>query len=135
MIYYQDKYVSIRRPYGNSSFLRLDWKSETRLLSDAHFRNIMVILLDILEEKNVKKILANGMDNQYMMSPDTLMWHQREIIPAYEYLSINRMAFVLNTDLLAHLSFESSFQTNARRISPSIKFFSSEYDAIRWLLD
>ncbi|MEH0155908.1 hypothetical protein V6R21_17310 [Limibacter armeniacum] len=135
MIFYQDKYVTIRRPYGTSSFLRIDWKETTSSLSDFHFKNIINILTDILEEKKIRKILANGTNNFYVMPSDMQDWHENDIIPRYRSLGIARIAFLISTELMIHLDHDTPHHSQNNGEIPAVRFFASEYEAIRWLLE
>lgn len=76
------------------------------------FKNHLISFVKLLKKFSVKGFLVNAKEYHFTVPVDLQEWHDKEIIPEYIELGIEKSVFILPDDLFANVSINQTFEEN-----------------------
>lgn len=105
-----------------------------KVMTDEDFMIAMTNYAEATEQYKPTKLLVDSKLSMYSIVPTMQEWVAREIAP--RTVSLQRMAFVVSTDIFAHVSLEQMMDEGgiADKYSKP-RFFEDATEAEKWLME
>ncbi|MCS7019647.1 MAG: hypothetical protein RMJ87_10985 [Cytophagales bacterium] len=99
---------------------------------DADYKDQMMRLVALVQEKQPLYILMDLRQFFYPVNPEQQQWINEKVIPPILATGVLKGAFVLPTDIIAALSIEQIYDTEAAASLP-VRMFTNYQKALDWL--
>ncbi len=104
------------------------------LMNDEDYRKSMRAYSAKVALDRHKKLLVNTTHSKFSIVPETQEWTAQEIAPLTT--SLERMAFVMNSDIFSRISLEQLMEEdNIASKYSAPRYFETEEEAIKWLFE
>ncbi|MCS7018790.1 MAG: hypothetical protein RMJ87_12430 [Cytophagales bacterium] len=114
------------------NLLHITWNSAASAMPEQAFRAHLMRFVNLLRTTEAKKFLVDASAGHFIMLPHVQEWHDRVIVPQYEDMGIQKIAFVYPRDVIEAMSLDQAFdEQQARRLRTN--FFDSLQEAWEWI--
>jgi hypothetical protein len=113
------------------------WLPTTRDMEEADFRAEMEASLALAQHYRPRGWLSNMQELRFPIDPELQHWVAETINPQLVAAGIERFAFVVPSELVAHLALEQAVEEVANTPQPgqfAIRYFATPEAAWAWLL-
>lgn len=131
MLLFENDFVHIEYQSGIGAII-MRWSEKTHFLKPEQYKSIIKTWIENIENQNAKLLMINTETHTFNISLELQQWFAEEILPEYERLGINKLAFVVSHDIFTQASIEQAMD-EAQQQSYQSQYFDKETDAVEWL--
>jgi methyl-accepting chemotaxis protein len=113
--------------------MHFTWLPSTAQMLNAEFQASVAALAGECERYKPRAIVVHALDNQHLVTPDLLTWHDNEIVPRYTASGVRKMAFHVPEQAIMRSATEEIFAEDTAKAVLDVRFFSSEREIQEWL--
>ena len=99
------------------------------------YRDVVVKQMDIANELEPENMLVDSKNAYYNMKPETQDWVNEKYVAHNEDAKLQKMAWIVSGDFFAQISFDQFIDDASELRTMSVKYFTSEEEALSWLID
>lgn len=116
----------------NDDLVTVTWKPTSATMSDADFKEQQTKQSDCIVENKASKLLINGLNFGYTITPDLQEWTIKTHIPKAIENGLQKTATIVPDELFAQVSVEQTMD-EAKDMPMQSKYFKDEKSALKWL--
>ena len=131
---YKDEYL-VCRFNSDLSLLEQKWLETTEDMSIDSFKKLSFKLLELYKKCDANKLLTDGTDFKFSISPELQEWTVKNIISGFIEKGITKYANVVPKDLFANVSAEQMIEEGIDAYPFTVKYFDSLDTAYKWLAE
>ena len=117
--------------YPDQKLARLTWKSH---VSSEHYRSLLMCLLDVVSEQDIKLWLSDGRKMGPILQADQV-WTRQEFTPDLIAVGLERIAIVSSLDAMNVIAVDKMVNATPKEATYSINFFEDPAIAQLWLME
>ncbi len=108
------------------------WQKKEREMTDEEFMEHLTAFANLFEEYSVKGFFVDSRQYHVITNLTVQGWHDEYIVPKYIAGGVEKIAFVMTTELIAALAIEQAFdEPKAQQLN--VAFFDDEVEARSWI--
>lgn len=110
------------------NILTLTWLENTENLTDELFKNEALEFKEAVRKHTPESIIVDMRDFNYILSEDLLNWRNKNIIPVYNEIGLQKFAFIVN-------NIKNSPKPNSKNNDDTFEteYFDNVKEAVIWL--
>lgn len=112
------------------------WKSTSENMQDEDFKEeLLKTIKEDNEDEKYSSMVVDLRDFKFVITPEIQEWSDKNIFPLFREVGLNRVAFVVSSDLFSQISVEQMLEEeNAQKIFAK-QYFDDMLKAENWLLN
>lgn len=134
---YRSKYLTLILD-KDAKTLTQTWHSKSSTLSEEDFKREVTKATDEMEKypEDINYIINNSLEFNFTIDPEIQEWLAKNNISRWSKMNILKMAIVMPTDFIAHLSYEQAGEEAEKQSGLPFKasYFDNEQDAKTWIV-
>jgi hypothetical protein len=120
-----------------SNFMESIWTTSL-LMDDESYRQLMLSYLQQLQIHRPQRVLVDGRNAEYVITPDLQDWTNVNIYPQAAAAGVRKVTFLVSNDIFVTISIEQTVEDSMANdiISTQMqqRFFDDREQALNWLL-
>lgn len=128
---YQSKYQQIFFEKEESIMHNL-WLSDSFNMSPKSYKDELLKLVQLIENKQVTKQLINTLDFQFTIDIELQDWTDQVITKRTKEAGVQKAAFIIAEEIFSQMSIEQTMDGDEGKIM-DVRYFTSEQEAREWL--
>lgn len=111
------------------------WHDTGRDMTREEFQEHLLEFTEKLPDFDAKGFCTDSRDYHFVMLPDVQEWHDQVIIPKYIENNLQKIAFIMSSEMITALSIEQTFEEPKAQKAEQIqvRYFSDEQQAKNWM--
>jgi hypothetical protein len=132
MIIYESKFMQLDFIIEHQ-LVEMNWLEGTSTMGDDDYKQEFLNYLEVIKVHRPQRIIGDSRKLDFGITPDLQEWTNQTVFPVALEMGLNKVALVLNNDLITQLSIEQTMEE-----VEGVKFITSYFDdkeaARKWII-